>query len=162
MKRFSAPLIFFVLCIALFAFRSDKAVPYGVDKRPMPRGNDFKKLIPEKVGDFTRISFHNPSPDSDGDAKYRKPDSTEVFMLFGSGVSMDDVQSVFDIVCTEATNKDSLKPEQLVKKKDPSYILMHKPDGVDFFGWTRGYYYFSVESRKGKAVLDEFMKVFPY
>ena len=151
---------FLLLLLPFMAFISASTIPYGVNKRPMPVGDDFSKILPQTIGDYKISGFVPPNPDMDGQAFYKTKDS-EMFLLFGKCSDKNALDEVFNVVVTESTNRDSIHPDVLVQKKDPSYIKItttKKP----FFGWTRGTYYFSVESHSGAAKLDEFMKLFPY
>lgn len=135
-------------------------IPYGVDKRPMPRGVDLDQLIPERVGFFQREPISVPQDiHSEIYANY-KADGFEIFMELGI---CDDPAAAQ----TGVKNAIGCLPhdgEVLAESvgTDPSYHKAKTETGA-FLAWTRDGYYFSVHARKGgEQALDAFMEAFPF
>jgi hypothetical protein len=134
-------------------------VPYGIEKRPKPRGADFSKLLPTSVGPFKRNSFIPPKSGEHGSVIYQNG-STKIYMQFGRSVSQEDVQQNFKLIVSGATSNGRVKPRILVAGKDPSYVKIVDEQSA-FFGWTRGLYHFTVDTKLEKD-MDAFMTLFPY
>jgi hypothetical protein len=132
--------------------------PFEIHKRAMPQGKNFDKLFPAKVGIFNRTHFQPPKPGFDGEARYENG-TAKVFMQFGLAKDYNDTQSMLRIMVKEAENPD-LTEKKKVLKKDPSYVRFVGKEGI-FFGWSRGFYYFSAES-KSVLALETFMEGFPF
>lgn len=150
----------FFLLFAASAF-SQKPVPYGVEKKPLPTGDRFEKILPKKVGVFVLTDFTPPQPGLDGEALY-KNGKEEVFMLFSLAKNAKDLKETMQTIFTE-TQKDAVKELRDVSlKTDPAYIhLIGK--GIAFFAWTKGKYCFSADSKNGNAAaLKKFVESFPY
>lgn len=131
-------------------------VPFGVDTRPMPAGDDLDTLLPSQVGAFGRVELR-PCDDIHSDAicaTYRAGES-EVFVELGLCGSADVAQEAL------ATAKEN-SPSDVVAQAwssgaDPSFFMA----GGVFMAWTRGGYFF-VAAAKSEAGLDALMKAFPY
>lgn len=135
-------------------------VPYQVDQRPLPAGNDFSKLLPAKVGNFNRIDFKAPQPGLDGEATYRYG-KKEIFMLFSLSKDKPDMKETMQTILTEIKNEKTTD-RHVSLKTQPMYIRFQGPT-IAFFAWTRGLYCFSADAKGGsEADLDLFMKSFPY
>jgi hypothetical protein len=139
----------------------DSPVPYNVEAKKMPQGNDFNQLIPAKVGSYKRITYKAPQPGLDGEATYRFG-KKEVFMLFSLADSRKDVKETFKTIHEEIKENDASEEKVVSIKSNPAYIKFVGPK-IAFFAWSRELYCFSVDSKGGdKKVLDEFMREFPY
>ncbi len=134
-------------------------VPYGIEKRPKPRGADFSKLLPSSIGPFKRNSFIPPKSGEHGSVIYQSG-STKIYMQFGRSISQEDVQQNFRLIVSGATSNGRVKPRILVSGKDPSYVKIVDEQSA-FFGWTRGLYHFTVDTKLEKD-MDAFMTLFPY
>jgi hypothetical protein len=137
-------------------------VPYGVDKRPMPTGEDLDVLLPTQVGSFVRVSIEEPKDIRTNSiyADYRHG-SSGVFVELGICGEPSGAQRA---IRTAKAETDAELPDvlqQCVFDADPSYLRVIPKRGA-FFAWTRGGYYFSANTKNGEAVLDAFMAVFPY
>jgi hypothetical protein len=138
-----------------------KTIPYNIDQRPLPVGERFEKLLPKKVGLFTRVTIKEPRPGLDGEAVYRNG-KDEVFMLFSLSTDRKDQTETMQTIFTETRENAIGELRQTSLKTDPMYIhLIGKR--IAFFAWTRGLYCFSVDSKGGDpTVLKNFMEKFPY
>jgi hypothetical protein len=134
-------------------------VPYGIEKRPKPRGADFSKLLPASIGPYKRNSFIAPKGGEHGSVIYQQG-STKIYMQFGRSISQEDVQQNFRLIVSGATSNGRVKPRILVTGKDPSYVKI-VDEQSSFFGWTRGLYHFTVDTKLEKD-MDAFMTLFPY
>lgn len=156
--------LFFVLAVfsATALYAGDSSIPYGIDKRPMPAAKTGEKLLPLKVGDFTRSEL-------DGDLA----EDEEVYATYTRGIN--SVVVTAGLLKTPAEAVDGVKTsaevlkETYPKRKFKAAVLKGDPayfeatgDGVNFFTWTRGKYVFSVDSARNDAELTDFMKAFPY
>lgn len=137
--------------------QKSKVVPYQVDSRPLPKGADFNKLLPLKVGSFKRITFTPPEPTTDGYSTY-KSGNDEIIMAFSLSDTPSDLGVIFETITAEIRNdKGNPKIVDIKSAKKRIYIV-----GKDdtFFAWNRGLYCFSVQGDQAK--IGEFMKHFPY
>ena len=150
---FIAPLL--ALCLPA------NETPYGTAAKRQPAGVDFNKLIPEKLGTFTRISYKDPSPGLDGEAMYRSGNK-EIFMLFSKADTRKDLKETMETILDEIKENRTTEARSIELKTDPAYIHFIGPR-IAFFAWTRDLYCFSADSKNGdKKGLEEFMKAFPY
>jgi hypothetical protein len=134
-------------------------IPYGIDKRPKPRGMDFEKLLSVNVGSFRRVSYIAPEGIQRGSAIYQSS-SVKVNMQFGREKSQEDLQQTFRMLVSDATANGRLKVKTLSMGTDPSYVRMVDEQSC-YFAWTRGLYFFTVDAKSDKDV-DAFMQLFPY
>jgi hypothetical protein len=149
------------LLVFTLAFASIADIPYDVDKRSLPSGSDFSKILPEKVGAFTRKEFTPPQPGLDGEATY-SDGKKEIFMLFSLAETEADRKEVMQTIYTEVKNNRTTEKPLVSLKTDPAYIKYIGPK-MAFFAWTRGKYCFSADAVGGsKESLDAFMQAFPY
>lgn len=154
-------LIAFLLLACLSCAFSKKPAPYGIDKKPLPSGTRFEKILPGKVGAFVLKEFKEPTPGLDGEALYQNG-KEEVFMLFSLAKDAADLKETMQTIFTE-TKKDALNELRDVSlKTDPAYIHL-VGNKIAFFAWTRGLYCFSADSKGGDLiVLKNFLNAFPY
>jgi hypothetical protein len=139
------------------------AVPYGVDQRPMPTGDDLDRLLPRQVGGFTRTELRRPA-DLYLDpiyAQYRK-DNAEVFVELGI---CSDARGAQEALATAKAETDA-EPDQVIQRcsegTEPSFLKTVSPTLGAFLAWTRGAYYFSAHAKEGESDLDSFVRDFPY
>lgn len=137
-------------------------VPYGVDNRPMPTGDNPDVLLPAQVGPFVRERLDIPPNIQTNSiyAGYRKGDST-VFVELGICGTPSGSQRAMMNAKGETDAEFPDVPQQCVLKADPSFLRTVNKLGA-FFAWTRGGYYFSAHAKKGEADLDAFVRAFPY
>ena len=133
--------------------------PFLISKKKMPRGNDFKKLIPPSACLWKRIYYKDPIPMFDGEAKYTNGRDT-IFMLFS--LQKDDASrnNVFKTMKKEVIENDNLVSLQEPPAM-PAWLKVGRERHV-FFAWIRNNYIFSCESLQGWNTIDAFMKCFPY
>ena len=137
-------------------------VPYGVDRRPMPTGDDLEVLLPNQVGAFVREPLRVPR-DIHHDpiyADYRLGNSG-VFVELGICGEPDGVQQAITTAKRETDAEFPDVPQESTLGTDPSYLRTVNKLGA-FFAWTRGSNYFSAHAKGGDADLDAFMTAFPY
>jgi hypothetical protein len=139
------------------------AVPYGVDQRPMPTGDDLDRLLPLQVGGFTRTELRRPA-DLYRDpvyAQYRK-DKAEVFVELGV---CGDARGAQEALATAKAETEA-EPGQVIQAcsegMEPSYLKTVSPTLGAFLAWTRGGYYFSAHAKGGEGDLESFVREFPY
>ncbi|MBC8111676.1 MAG: hypothetical protein H7Y04_11500 [Verrucomicrobia bacterium] len=132
--------------------------PFQLHKRAMPQGKNFDKLFPAKIGNFSRTHFQHPKPGFDGEARYENG-SAKLFMQFGLAKDYNETQGMLRIMVKEAESPEVTEKKKVLKK-DPSYVRFVSKDGI-FFGWTRGFYYFSAEC-KSVSDFEFFMADFPF
>jgi hypothetical protein len=136
-------------------------IPYERATRQQPSGSDFSKLVPARIGTFTRINYTPPAPGLDGEATYR--DGTrEIFMLFSKADTKEDLKETMQTILQEVKENKTTEAREVSLKSTIAYIHFIGPK-IAFFAWTRDLYCFSADSRNGdKKTLEDFMKAFPY
>ena len=136
-------------------------IPFGIDKRPMPQGDDLNQLLPERVGAFQRLPIQVP-PDIHMAEIYANytAERSGIFMELGIGddpvVAQDGVKTAIGCLPDDG--------EVLAESvgTDPSYHKAKTETGA-FLAWSRGGYYFSVHAHLGRErALDAFMEAFPF
>lgn len=137
-------------------------VPYGVDKRPMPTGEDLDVLLPAQVGPFVRASLGEPKNVHRDPiyAEYRS-NGAKVFVELGVCDTASGSQRAITTAKAETDAEFPNIPYRSLLGAEPSYLRTVNKLGA-FFAWTRGGYYFSAHAKKGEAVLDAFIQAFPY
>jgi hypothetical protein len=122
------------------ALRPDAPIPYRIDKRPVPRGEDFDELLPLQVGPFRRegLDIPNDLRKSSIYAKYSSDDG-EIFVELGV---CDDPETAWmavetSIAETEAELLDAAQAFSL--KTEPSFFKTNTRRGA-FMSWTRDRY----------------------
>jgi hypothetical protein len=53
---------YFLLLLTISSVLFAQSVPYNVDRKKFPLGEDYQKLLPQKLGLWTRFSFHDFLP----------------------------------------------------------------------------------------------------
>jgi len=136
-------------------------VPYRIDDRPMPSGEDLDELLPLQVGPFRREGLDVPNDlrKSSIYAQYSSDDG-EIFVELGV---CDDAETAWMAVETSmAETAEFLDATRVVSlKTEPSFFKTNTRRGA-FMSWTRGRYYFSAHARGGEKDLDRFLTAFPY
>jgi hypothetical protein len=142
-----------------------QTVPYQLDKRPMPKGQDLETLLPRKVGAFTREAFP---------AGTKPSDSEDINIDYKSGADVINVGFSIPGNAKDAhegirTAKDEtiaeLKQQRRAKEIATAMEQLDRPTSyykvADFIVWSRGGYFFYAKA-KNAAALDAFMSAFPY
>ena len=133
--------------------------PFGIDKRPVPKGTDLNVLVPVTVGTFKR----EPLPrdvkvpvEEDLNVTY-KSGADSVFFGFSIPGTLLDAHEAIKITRDEAmAGIADAKSVQYVIGKDPSFFK-----AGDFMSWSRGGYFFYAKATSEDA-LEGFMRAFPY
>jgi hypothetical protein len=137
-------------------------VPYSIDQRPMPQGDDPETLLSREVGDYLRKSLQLPRDVHTGSiyAEYRFGRSG-IFVELGI---CDDRSGALNALSTAKRETDAEFPDDpqvFFDQEDPSFLRTVNRLGA-FMAWTRGRYYFSAHAKRGAADLETFMRAFPY
>lgn len=137
-------------------------VPYGVDTRPMPSGEDLDNLLPPRAGSFRRSTIQRPENVHNTPiyARYRDGD-VEIFVELGIGDSASQAQQGIETAQAETSAEFPKVPQLVSTGTDPAFLKTSTSLGA-FMAWTRGRYYFSAHCRSGEGDLDRFMVAFPY
>ncbi|MFN8260639.1 MAG: hypothetical protein U0X41_06810 [Chitinophagales bacterium] len=156
MKNFLFPLF---LLLAGIAF--SQSVPYNVNKKKYPLGEEFQKLLPVKLGKWNRFAYHDFVPGQETGRVYYTLGDAQVYVTFGKAYSQAGLNTAWAKIYDDATDG---KQNQIKQKNTTStsnkYLLMNGKSGY-FYAWTRNLYYFSIET-ENKIIADSFMTVFPY
>ena len=152
---------------------STASAPYGIDKRPMPTGNNLDQLLPKQVGPYGRERLHSPTSQNQKPeeiegtiedpiyADYRAGTAT-IFVELGVMHSVKDARDSLDVATGDAPGGVfPTDPRFGARGQEPSYLKVIDGNGA-FFAWTRGSYYFSAHAKSGEAALDAFVQAFPY
>ena len=140
----------------------DNPIPYQIDERPMPSGEDLETLLPVHVGPFGREEIEEPDDVRNVPiyAQYYSG-SAEIFVELGvcgdaagARKSVERSKAETDAEFPDAAQQVSLKTE-------PTCFKTNTRLGA-FMSWTRGGYYFSAHAKGGEEDLDRFMQAFPY
>ena len=135
--------------------------PFAVDRKPMPRGEDWGRLLPVQVGPYRRENLKPPTRDQDGQARYTGLGQS-FFLLFGKARDAKDLGAILATVEKESRAlPGQLLEEKIDLKASTPFLLRVERRGV-FFAWARGVYYFSVETEARKPELQSFLNQFPY
>jgi hypothetical protein len=137
-------------------------IPYRIDERPMPSGENLEELLPLQIGTFWRegLDIPNDLRKSSIYAQYHSDDG-EIFVEFGV---CDDAEAAWKAVETSKAETEAEFPNatQVVSlKTEPSFFKTITRRGA-LMSWTRGGYYFSAHARDGEKDLDRFLTAFPY
>ncbi|WP_207493899.1 hypothetical protein [Aridibaculum aurantiacum] len=135
------------------------AYHYSRQGNAIPLGEDWREIIPAAVGEFSRIKMDEPSDNRDGKAFYKH----EKQMLVVRFMKLEDERKL-KLYMVEAS-KDIARPREWNQRKvhtsgENKYVVYKQP-GNNYVAWNRGLYYFDVLT-DNEAVLDEFLKNFPY
>ena len=140
----------------------DGPIPYQIDQRPMPSGEDLETLLPAQIGTFHRVEMDDPDEVSNAQiyAQYRSGGG-EIFVELG--VCGDPASAQAGVETSKAeTGAEFPDAAQLLSlKTEPGFFKTNTPLGA-FMSWTRGNYYFSAHAKNGEEDLDRIMEAFPY
>lgn len=164
MRAFAAALVFTVAVVSLAVAQSGPG-PYGIAQRPMPQGTDLEKLLPRKVGTFTRAALP---------AGTKTPVSEDLNIDYVSG--SDKVNVGFSIPGNPTDAHEAIKISKdeavgTLKQAGKANLLKQAEESIgtptsyykvgDFIAWSRGGYFFYAKATS-VASLDAFMKAFPF
>jgi len=137
-------------------------IPYHIDERPMPSGEDFESLLPGEVGPFHRESMEVPGDLSKSSiyAQYRS-DRGEIFVELGICGDPASAQRALRTAKEETDAEFPDARQQLSLNTEPSFLKTNTRRGA-FMAWTRGGYYFSAHAHEGEKDLDQFVEAFPF
>jgi hypothetical protein len=137
-------------------------VPYSVDLRPMPQGDDVETLLPKSVGDYRRGELDVPAEilHNSIDAEYRAGKSV-IQVALGICGDRNGALQALAIAKRETDAEFPNDPQVYSDRDDPSFLLTTNRRGA-FMAWTRGRYFFSAHARGGSGDLENFMAAFPY
>ena len=138
-----------------------QTIPYGVNKKKFPLGDEFEKILPIKLANWNRYSFHDFVPGIEPGSVYYKQGDNQIYLTFGKAYS----QSELSISWLKLYNAAIEGRTRDIKQKNTGnssakYILIDGRSGY-LYAWTRNLYIFSIDA-KNKQLADEFMSVFPY
>lgn len=151
----------FVLgCLINFSL-SAQSVPYNVNKHKFPLGEDFRKILPERFGDWERFAFHDFIPGREDGSVFYEKGSKEIHVEFGKAQDQEDMKIIWGKLYDNATEKINSSDIKLRNNSSVSNRLLLIQGNPYYFAWTRNLYYFSV-SGKSKTDVDDFMKTFPW
>ena len=141
---------------------SGGAIPYQIDRRPMPSGEYLETLLPVQIGPFRRDEVDDPDEvrNAQIEAEYRS-DSGEIFVELGVCGDPAPARRAVETSKQETDAEFSDAVQVFSLNTEPSFFKSNTPLGA-FMSWTRGGYYFSVHAKGGQKDLDRFMKAFPY
>jgi hypothetical protein len=152
-------LLLFAVLFAGISF--SQIIPYNVNKKKFPLGDEFQKLMPVALGNWTRYSFHDYLPGLETGHVFYKKDNRQIYVVFGKAVSQNDLKNIWTKLYDEATiGKEIQIKQKNTGSSNSKFLLMQNPKNY-YFAWTRNLYYFSIQT-KNKPDADEFMKLFPY
>jgi len=137
-------------------------IPYRIDSRPMPEGEDVNALLPVQVGPYTRDPIDEPA-DTDEPiyATYRRTDGSSVFVELGICEDATGAQGALETAKAETDAEFPDEPQLFVQQGGVSCLRTVNRLGA-LMAWTRGPYYFSAHAKGGEKDLDEFMVAFSY
>ena len=140
-------------------------VPYGIDQRAAPTGQDVERILPLRVGNYARSALPRgikPSADSEINVDYAFGRDV-INVGFGLTDSPDDAHDAIRTAKQEAEAelKRRHRTQDLARAQesigtDPSYFKLD-----DFIAWSRDGYFFYAKANSPSA-LDRFMTSFPY
>jgi hypothetical protein len=138
---------------------SGQSAPYGIDRRPQPRGSLVDSLLPRSVGQFRRAPFAPGTPVPVNEpltVSYGAgPDS--VVLAFRIPGAPDEAQAAVrrsrdDVMARHGDVRGAV----YVERSDPSF---YHSDRV--MAWSRAGYFFDARASSA-AALDRFMQAFPF
>jgi hypothetical protein len=148
-----------MLSAAHAADKAAKDVPFGIDRRPMPKGEDLNTLLPLTVGMFKREPLPpntKAKSDEDLNVTYRAGADT-IDVGFSIPETPEDAHEGIKVTRDEAiASKVPLKGSKFSAGSEPSFFY-----AADFISWSRGRYFFYAKANS-PAALTRFMEAFPY
>jgi hypothetical protein len=144
-----------------FGAEHDQELPYDIDQRPMPEGEDLEVLLPSRVGPYLREPItQSPRPGMPIYANYRSGAAT-VFVELGLCRDSGGAEMALATAKAETDAEFPDVPQVFRQRRGISCLKTANRLGA-FLAWTRGRYYFSAHAQGGEGDLDEFMQAFPY
>lgn len=137
-----------------------RIIPFGIAARAQPSGNVVTDVLPAKAGRFVRepVAAGTPIPSNeDFNITYRAGKDSVFIGLSRAGSAADTKAAVRtareDVVSDKSIDR---RGEVYCTESDPFFYKI-----PDFIAWSRGPYFLYADA-SSPAVLDEFMKAFPY
>ncbi len=151
-------LLFVITSQLLFA----QTFPYSINKKKFPLGDDFDKIMPQKIGEWKRFSFHDFVIGGETGTVYYRKNDKQVFVSFGKAYSQENLQSAWIKMYDDVMGKSKTKSAKVSTQssKNIKYIYLQSTYN-QYLAWTRNLYFFSIQT-KHKSDADEFIKLFPY
>jgi hypothetical protein len=141
------------------AAKSVKDAPFGIDRRPLPKGDDLNVLLPLTVGSFKREPLPasaKAKSDEDLNVTYRSGEDV-IDVGFSIPESPEDAHEAIKVTREEAiASKTPLKGSKFSVGTEPSFF-----HASDFMSWSRGRYFYYAKANR-PAALARFMEAFPY
>ena len=141
--------------------------PYGVDRKPMPSGEDLELLLPPRVGSFQRgeIRVHNNDIHTGPIYAEYTDGAVEIWMELGICGTPANAQQAIETVKAEAADVTTAV-DAISVGTEPSFLKIRtnnpRLDGKGVsVSWTRGEYFFTAGTREDE-ILEKFMRMFPH
>ena len=152
---------FLILFLSISASIFAQPVPYNVNHKKFPLGQDFRKLLPEEVGTWTRFSFHDYIPGREQGHVFYEKGEKQIDVIFGRATDQQDMTAIWKKMYDEETadREKDIKQKNVASTSTRFVVIDGKKSYL--FAWTRNLYYFSIETKE-KSDADEFMKSFPW
>lgn len=134
-------------------------VPFDLNRRPMPAGRDLEKLLPKRVGEFTRPDFAPGTiapADEDIKVKYTSGEDSVLVGFSIPGTALDAQEGIRTARREAFKSGQDLKDELYSVGSEPSYFRL-----AAFMAWSRGGYFFYAGA-SGNDALGRFMHAFPF
>lgn len=148
-------------CVLMAGVVIAQTNPYSSQKKKYPLGEEFEKIFPLKVGNWTRFAFHDFVIGRENGSVYYRQDDKQIYVTFGKTYNQVDLNNTWTRIYDDATSgKENQIKQKNITSPSAKYVLMNSKSGL-FYAWTRNFYYFSIRTTD-KMDADEFMKLFPY
>lgn len=156
MKQF-----FFLFFLSLSSVIIAQSVPYKVNTRKFPLGNNYNKILAPKVGEWERFAFHDFVPGQELGHVYYNKGKKQLYVEFGKALSFDDMKTEWLKIYYRAVDgRESEVKQKNMTSTSTKYIVIQGASGY-YFAWTRNLFYFTIQA-KNKEDVDDFMTFFPW
>jgi hypothetical protein len=135
-------------------------IPFGVAKRLQPTGTEVGQVLPSRVARFVRepVAAGTPIPSNEDFNITYRAGKDSVFMGLSRAGSAADTKSAV------RTAREDVLSDKSINRRGEIYCTESEPFFYkipDFIAWSRGPYFLYAHA-SSPAVLDEFMRAFPY
>lgn len=151
----------FILFFSLTSLAFSQTNPYNAQKKKYPLGDQFQKIMPEKIGKWNRFAFHDFVPSQETGTVYYQLDEKQIYVTFGKSLNQTNLNIVWAKIYDDATDGKAKEIKQINSSSINSKYLSLQGKSGFFYAWTRNLYFFSIET-KFKSDADNFMSLFPY